>query len=150
MIQNLSENPQAGALSWLMEMELVGNPAVLNTLIANIVASTRGVQDVQFVLDGVNKKILVYIELKKYYGWYYKKEVLETVSDMLEQVLPSYQKRIIFDKTILNKALAIVEASNAKKQNNSKVSPNRDKDGRREVPAVGPSPKSVDELGTGK
>ena len=58
------QNPQAGALTWLLDIELVSNPVVLNAVIANIAASVRGVNDIQFVIDTNRRKFLIYVEVK--------------------------------------------------------------------------------------
>lgn len=108
MIEKLDENPQAGAINWLLQMELATNPAVLNTLIANIVATTRGVKDVQLVIDESNLKILIYVELTRFHSWFFKEDIEVKLNDMFEQILPSYKKRITFDKILLERALRLI------------------------------------------
>ena len=115
MIHKLEENPQTGALSWLMEMELVSNPAVLNALIANIAGAVLGVKDVQFVIDTRSKKLLVYVKLSWFYDFFYKKATIDQVTELFEQVLPSFKKRVTLDIDILNKALVILNGKNSTK-----------------------------------
>lgn len=109
MIEKLEDNPNAEALSWLLEMELVSSPYVLNSLILNIFSLVKGVKDAEFVIDERQKKLLVYLKLSWFSQRFRAKRTEDKVMNLLDQALPSFQKRIVFDRTVLEKAMAIME-----------------------------------------
>ena len=104
----LEANTSSEALAWLAEMDLVTNPAMLNNMILNLLVGVPGVKDANLVIDTQNKKMLIYLEL----GWFairFKAKVIDLhVNDIIKQVLPSWRLRVIFDRTILEKALALI------------------------------------------
>lgn len=102
-------NPNSEALQWLLEMELVNNPRVLNSIILNVFRIVKGVKDADFIIDTQNKKLLIYLELTWFYRKFRQTEVGERVGTMIEQALPTFQTRVVFDRTILNKALDIMK-----------------------------------------
>jgi hypothetical protein len=108
MIETLRNHPSAEAQAWLLEMELIQTPTLLNATILNIFKSVNGLDDAQFVIDTHEKKILIYLELSWFAKKFFKKKVARNVQELLDSALPNFKKRIIFDKEILNKALAIV------------------------------------------
>lgn len=109
MIEKLVENPNSAGLGWLLEMELVNNPHVLNAIIANIFRAVSGIKDADFVIDTKAKKLLIYLELGYFAKIFYKRRIETQVSEMFEQTLPHFKKRVVFDKKILNRALNIVK-----------------------------------------
>ncbi len=109
MIEQLENNPNAAAgLSWLLENEAVSSPAVLNALILNIFRMVPGVVDIEFVIDSNAKKLLVYLEVTRWTRWFHLKKTELQVRQLLDQVLPSYKKRITSDREILQKAVKLV------------------------------------------
>lgn len=106
------ENPQGDALKWLLEMEVVSDPNVLNSIILNIYRLSKTINDVQFVTDIKQKKILVYIELSWFGRKFKQKSIFEACQNMLNDALPSYRKRIVFDREILDKAIKLVKGHN--------------------------------------
>lgn len=102
------ENPQAGAIKWLFEMELIQNPHVLNTLIMNIAAAIKGIRDIQFVVDSNRKKILIFLELTKWANWFYKDKIYGQVIEIFDESMPSFEKRVTFDREILSKAIKML------------------------------------------
>lgn len=107
MIEKLSDNPNPEALSWLLEMELVSSPYVLNSLILNMIVPIKGIKDVQLVIDEKRKKILIYLELRWWEKRFHAKKIEQQINDIIEQTLPSFKKRVIFDKVLLEKAVKI-------------------------------------------
>lgn len=103
-------NPQSEALRWLLEMEIVNDPNVLNSLILNIHKASDRIQDVEVVLDTPHKRMLVYLDVDC--GWWRQatrqQEIHDAVANMLDEALPSYTHRVVFDRTVLNKALELV------------------------------------------
>lgn len=110
MIEKLSNDPNAEALTWLFEMEMVNNPYVLNSLVLNLMAGIKGVKDIELVIDEKQKKILVFLKLRWFYDKFKKKPVEDKAKELLEQILPSFKKRVIFDRKILEKALKVSQA----------------------------------------
>ena len=110
MIEQLETNPQADASAWLMDMDLVNNPAALNALLLNILVGFKGVKDAQLVIDTNNKKILVFLELSWYYARFKFKETSLQVTDIISQALPAWRFRVTYDRTILAKAVALIRS----------------------------------------
>jgi hypothetical protein len=106
---NVQDNATPEALAWLLEMELVSTPYVLNSIILNIFASVRGIKDAEFVIDERQKKILVYLKLNWFYEKFKSRGVEAQVIEMLDQILPSFKKRVVFERRILDKALDIMK-----------------------------------------
>lgn len=102
------DNPNPEALGWLLEMELVATPYVLNSIILNIFASIKGIKNAEFVIDERQRKLLVYLKLNWFHERFRAKSVEEQVMEMLDQILPSFRKRIVFKREILEKALEIM------------------------------------------
>lgn len=98
----------SGAMGWLLEMEMIQNPVVLNSIVLNIFKSVQGLKDAEFVIDTKEKKILVYLELGLWNKWFKQDKIKGTVQELLDQALPSFKKRIIYDKSLIEKALKIV------------------------------------------
>lgn len=109
MIEKLAENPNSDALAWLLEMELIQNPNVLNAIILNVFKTVRGLKDAEFVIDTRQKKLLIYLELKKFHEWFFKKDVEDQILEMLNQTLPNFKFRVVFDRTILEKAIKLAK-----------------------------------------
>jgi hypothetical protein len=105
----LENNPQGAAIQWLFEMELAGNPALLNSIVMNIIASTKGIKDLQIVVDERGKKILIYWEPTKYYGKFFKDKIAAQIAEMIDQVLPNFQKRVTSDRNLLDRAVKIMK-----------------------------------------
>jgi hypothetical protein len=114
MIREFKENPSAEALSWLFEMEMLNNPTVLNSVVLNVFKLTKGIVDAEFVVDMNDKKLLVYLELNFWHKHFKKAQVQAQVLDMLDTVIPSFKKRVVYDKEILEKAINII--NNKRKQ----------------------------------
>lgn len=109
MIDELTGNPQAQAMSWLVEMEVVSNPNVLNAMVMNIAGAVKGVKDIQFVIDNQRKKLLIFVELKKWDEFFHKKRICEQLGEMFEQIFPSFEKRVTFDRVLLDRAIKIIK-----------------------------------------
>ena len=108
MLEPMDKNPQPEAVAWLMEMELVGNPTVLNNLILNILVGIPGVKDANLVVDTNNKKILIFLVLSWFSAKFKSKAIAVQVNDIISQVLPAWRLRVVFDRTILEKALKLI------------------------------------------
>ena len=116
MIEKLAENPNGEALSWLLEMELVNQPYVLNSIILNLVSGLKGIKNVELVIDEKQKKILIYLELTWFSNHFKWKEIEAKTKRLIEQALPSFKHRVIFDREILEKALKVVKDRESNEQ----------------------------------
>jgi len=94
----------AEALGWLLEMEVIDNPYVLNSIILNSFKNIKGLKDIQLLIDKPKKRVLVYLELKYLYKIFKENSIIQHTEEMLQQVLPSYRFRIITDLALFNKA----------------------------------------------
>lgn len=94
---------------WLFEMNWINNDYVKSALLANIYTTSRFIKNVDILVDQNNKRMLIYTELS-FFGKLFKrqtkisKDVLEIVGD----ALPSYELRVIYDYSLFNKALEIM------------------------------------------
>lgn len=99
---------QAEALGWLFEMELINTPSVLNSIILNLLAGVLGVKDAELVVDLHKRQILVFLELTWWARRFKVRRISTQVNDIINDILPSFEKRVTFDRVILDKALKIV------------------------------------------
>lgn len=102
-----AENPNSEALSWLLEFELVQTPHVLNSMILNVFRILPGLKDAQFVIDLKTKKLLIYLELTWFSKHFKKQAIYDQALDIFDEILPTFKKRITFDRTILEKAIEL-------------------------------------------
>lgn len=98
------------ALGWLLELEVVNDPNVSNSLILNIYKVSNRIFDVELLIDNINKKVLIYLKLD-YWGKIFKLEnhVAKKVDGMILEVLPSFKTRVIYDKKLFEKAQEIAK-----------------------------------------
>lgn len=97
------------ALGWIMEMELVSDPNFINALLLNIFRVSSNIKDCQVVIDGVKKRMLVWLELD-WWGRKFKQEKLkELVEAMLLTALPSFTFRVIYDPKLLKRSIQIAK-----------------------------------------
>jgi hypothetical protein len=100
-------------LKWLYEMEAVNSPVLLNNLYGNIY-SFPNVADAEILLDRYNKKMLVYVKftwfVRKY--WHSRKKLVTiSILDQLQELLPSFEFRIIEDKALFDLAVQRMKES---------------------------------------
>jgi hypothetical protein len=112
MMEELQNNPNAAALGWLLEMELVQNPYMLNSIVLNVFRMLKGVKDAEFVIDTNEKKLLIFLELTWWSRRFRAKKVEVQALELLDQVLPGFKKRVVFEKVILEKALKLIGERN--------------------------------------
>jgi hypothetical protein len=94
-------------LKWLYEMEAVNSPVLLNNLYGNIY-SFPNVADAEILLDRYNKRMLIYVKFTWFVRKYWKsRKKLVTISilDQLQELLPSFEFRIIEDKALFDLAV---------------------------------------------
>lgn len=125
-IEALDQNKTNGeALNWVLEMELVSDPNFINAILLNIFKITPRIKDVEIISDSVNKKMLVWLKLDWWGRKFNQVKIQETVDSMLNQALPSYKFRVIYNRELFEKALDISRKLNHVGQANSKKSTTR-------------------------
>ena len=63
-MQEMSETPQVQASQWLLEMEAISSPTLVNALILNIKKLDSSISDVQILMDSNFMVMLVLIEVE--------------------------------------------------------------------------------------
>lgn len=102
--------PQAEALKWLIDLEITEDSSVLNSIILNIYRMSKGIKDVQLVIDVRKKKLLVFIELRWWEYRFHKQSIINQIAEMIDEILPSYEKRVTLDRDILTKSIELVKS----------------------------------------
>jgi hypothetical protein len=95
--------PQATA--WLLELGLLDNPNIKETLILNILKVNDAIKDTQLLIDMNENKMLVFIKLGFWSRVLKRREICSDILDMIASALPSYEFRITLDPELFNKAL---------------------------------------------
>ncbi len=95
-------------LSWLLELNLIQNPAVANAIVLNIFKVSNRIKDAEILTDTDHKRMLVWIELDWLGKKFFTKEITKNIEKMLQSALPSYQFRVVTDKTLFQKAINLM------------------------------------------
>lgn len=126
-------------LKWLYEMESVNSSTLQNNLYMNLYAFPN-VVDVEMIIDKYQRKMLIYVK----FSWFVRKflkarkrELIIGMLDQLQELLPSFEFRIIEDRKLFDLALKRMEqilfgGVSAQKPVDPIKAPTGD------VPAVGP------------
>ena len=106
------EKYQYSGLKWLYEMELLDDPQLINNMKLNIMdASDFRVKEVEFVMAQSQQKALIWIKV----GWITKvfklRRTCGAIHERLSQLLPTYQFRIVTDRSILELAITKLKKS---------------------------------------
>lgn len=96
-------------LSFLLEMEQVSNKAVINALVLNIQASSPYITRVELLPDQLGRKMLIFLELSWWGRLRYKRVIADDILNMLQEVLPAFEFRVVYDYQIFEKALKVAE-----------------------------------------
>jgi hypothetical protein len=98
-------------LKWLYEMEAVNSPVLQNNLYGNLYAFPH-VKDVELIMDRYQRKMLIYVKFSWFVQKFLKgrrKELIMAMLDQLQALLPSFEFRIIEDRTLFDLALKRME-----------------------------------------
>lgn len=98
-------------LRWLYEIEAVNSPTLQNNLYMNLL-SFPGVVDCEILLDRYQRKMLIYVKFTWFLRKFRRAERIDLVNSMLDQLqelLPSFEFRIIEDRKLFEKALRRME-----------------------------------------
>lgn len=101
---------QYEGLKWLVEMEMLHHPQLLNTIKLNILMVSKHIKEVELLIYRENKSILVLVELS-WWGrrpWM-KRRLFSETSDILLQILPTFEFRVTDNPAIMNAAIELVK-----------------------------------------
>jgi len=105
------DDSSGNALKWLLELEQVTNPHFNHALILNIFKIHKSIKDAQVITDSNHKRMLVFLELSWFGNRFKKRGIQEQVLNMLNEILPSYNFRIVFNLEVFQKALGLINGN---------------------------------------
>ncbi len=104
---NTSPQAYSEGLAFLLELELINNPAVANALVLNIFRVSNRIKDTELLTDYENKRMLVWIELDWLGTKFFEKKIRKNIEQMLMKALPSYDFRVVSDRLLFDKAIKL-------------------------------------------
>ena len=117
------ENPYGEGLHFLLEIEMLQNPAVANALILNIFRVSSRIKDTEILTDSNNKRMLVWIKLDWLGRKFFTESIKKNIVSMLTTALPAFQFRVVEDRVIFDKSLNLM----SKKSNDQKTTTSQSK-----------------------
>ena len=102
---------QYEGLKWLVELELLNHPQVINQLKFNILMVSKHIKEVELLIYRENKSILVLLELSWIGRKFKKTQILQDVHEVVSQMLPSFRFRITEDPKIMELAIEKVKTA---------------------------------------
>lgn len=96
-------------MRWLFEHELLGSAAAQEAIWWNVALQSTAIKNTEPLIDQFNKKMLIYVELKWWGFLKNKKNLSENIINVLQQALPAYSFRVVFDRHTLDKAKELLE-----------------------------------------
>jgi hypothetical protein len=100
---------QYEGMKWLVELELLNHPQVINTIRFNILMASKRIKEVELLIYRENKAMLVLLDLSWLGRTFYKKRIFEDVQEVLTQLLPSFRFRITDNPEIMELAVEKVK-----------------------------------------
>lgn len=97
------------SVRWLFEHELLGSQQAQQALYFNIVNQSSAIKDTETLIDQYQKKMLIYVELKWWAFMTNKRDLAEQIMDVVQQALPAYGLRVIFNLQTFEKAKKLLE-----------------------------------------
>lgn len=113
MSDKFREELLSSSTKWLLEMEMIhalredrAEPTVHNFLYINIFNSSKHITHLEYAIDIHTKSMLIYIQLG-FWGRFLKREkaVEVHILEELQNILPSFRFRVVFDKAIFDRGL---------------------------------------------
>lgn len=98
-------------LRWLIEMEAVNSPVLQNNLYGNLYAFPH-VEDVELIMDRYQRKMLIWVKFSWFVRKFLKKrrkDLIMSMLDQLQSLLPSFEFRITEDRAVFDLALKRME-----------------------------------------
>ncbi len=104
---------QANGLKWMAELELFvdekHSKALINVLKLNVLAVSNRIKDVELLIYRERRQMLVLLDLTWIGKLFFKRRIFEEVHEVLNQVIPTFQFRVIDDPAIMNMAVSKIE-----------------------------------------
>lgn len=115
---------QYEGIKWLVELELLNHPQVVNTIRFNIFNVSNRIREVELLIYRENRSMLVLLDLTWTGRKFFKRSIFTDVQDVLSHLLPSFRFRITDDPKIMQLAVdrvkqALTGGSNEKDSNPS-------------------------------
>lgn len=98
---------QSAALKWLYEMEALQSPVLRQNLYENVFMAHLGIKDCKLFITppSTNQKgVLIWLKLKFWSKLFKKEEAYQAVTQVVNNLLPSYRVRVVDDEKILELA----------------------------------------------
>lgn len=98
-------------LKWLAEMEALDSPALMSVLYGNIYSFPH-VKDAELLVDRFGKKMLIWIQFTWPTAKIFqsrKKKLIMNILDQLQELLPSFEFRVIEDRALFDLAVKKAE-----------------------------------------
>jgi len=103
-------NYEQDGLKFLYQSELLDDPLLINNLKMNIMMQSNYIKEVEMLSVTTTKQLLIYVELGFFGKLFFKRRIEPAVRDIVHQLLPFYEIRVIQDKSILELSKAKLEA----------------------------------------
>ncbi len=100
---------QYEGVKWLVELELLNHPQVINTIRFNVLLASKRIKEVELLIYRENKSMLVLVDLTWMGRKFFKQRIFTEVQDVLTQLLPSFRFRITDDPRIMELAVERVK-----------------------------------------
>lgn len=114
---------QYEGMKWIVELELLNNPQVINTLKMNILMVSKRIKEVELLIYRENRSMLVLLDLTWIGRTFFLKQISMEVQDILTQLLPSFRFRVTQDPKIMEMAVNLVKQALTGGQNENVSNP---------------------------
>lgn len=113
---------QYEGLKWLFELDLLNHPQAVNTIKLNVLMVSKRIKEVELLIYRENKSMLVLLDLTWMGKRFFRKQIFTEVHEVLQQLMPSFQFRVIDDPKIMQMAIERVKkALTGGKNENSNI-----------------------------
>lgn len=100
---------QYEGLKWLLEMQVLDDPQLVNNLKMNVLVTSTSIRDVEFLFFREKRQMLVCVELNWFGRKFKRNQIMVEVKEVLSQLLPSFSIRIVDDPKIMELAIERVK-----------------------------------------
>lgn len=114
---------QYEGMKWIVELELLNNPQVINTIKLNVLMVSKRIKEVELLIYRENKSMLVLLDLTWIGRKFFHKEICMEVQEVLTQLLPTFRFRITQDPKIMEMAVNLVKQALTGGQNENTSNP---------------------------
>lgn len=106
----------SSGLAWLLHMGAVETDVVKNAIVLNIRQSSMFIKDLEILSDAENRKMLVLLRLNWIGRWLFQIRIAKNALSILQNGLPSFQFRVIYDEVLFQKAIDLSKKLIARRQ----------------------------------